>query len=141
MALLSYNATQIMTSRIGYRNTELFDGSDYTAEEAFKYETSELGNSDIIDFIKEHYDINITSSKSFLKWLHSIKQFSKKSELFLYWFTSRQDVFALYNRSNKAEPIQQFILPQDSLLVSDLDIDGIAIVSASPLSSLYQTTI
>lgn len=141
MALLSHNATQIMTSRIGYRNTDLFDGADYTAEEAFKYETSELGNSDIIDFIKEHYDVNITSGKSFSKWLHSIKQFSQKSELFLYWFTSRQDVFTLYNRSNKAEPIQQFILPQDSLLVSDLDIDGIAIVSASPLSSLSQTTI
>jgi len=141
MVLLSHNATQIMISRIGYRNTELFDGADYKAEEAFKYETSELGNSDIIDFIKEHYDVNITSSNAFSKWLHSIKQFSQKSELFLYWFTSKQDVFELYNRSNKAEPIQQFILPQDSLLVSDLDIDGIAIVSASPLSSLSQTTI
>lgn len=141
MAFLSYNATQIMISRIGYRNTELFDGADYKDEEAFKYETSELGNSGIIDFIKEHYDVNITSSNAFSKWLHSIKQFSQKSELFLYWFTSKQDVFELYNRSNKAEPIQQFILPQDSLLVSDLDIDGIAIVSASPLSSLSQTTI
>lgn len=141
MALLSHNATQIMTSRIGYRNTDLFDGADYTAEEAFKYETSELGNSDIIDFIKEHYDVNISSSESFSKWLHSIKQFSEKSELFLYWFTSRQDVFTLYNQSDKAEPIQQFILPQDSLLVSDLDVDGIAVVSASPLSSLSQTNI
>lgn len=80
----------------------------------------------------------ITSSEIFDDWLHNLKQFSQKTELFLYWFTSQQAVYDLYSG---AEETIQYTLPNNYIIVSDLGPDGFAIVSNEPLSSLQQTQI
>lgn len=141
MQKLSPIANTILSTHIGYRNTDLFDGSDYTAQNAYNHETEELGNNDIPDFVNTHYGVNITSGLEFEKWLQSQKQFGANTELFLYWFTSYDNVFEIYNLKDVNEPIQRFTLPEDALIVSDLNNDGLAIVSATPLSELNQTNV
>lgn len=141
MQKLSPIATTILSTHIGYRNTELFDGTDHTAQEAYRYEIEELGNNNIPCFINVYYGVNITSELEFEKWLHSQKQFGTNTELFLYWFTSYNDVFELYNNEDADQPIQRFTLPDDALIVCDLNNDGLAIVSATPLSELNQTNV
>lgn len=141
MQKLSPIANTILSTHIGYRNTDLFDGSDYTAQNAYDHETEELGNDDIPDIVTTHYGVNITSGLEFEKWLQSQKQFGENTELFLYWFTSYDDVFKIYNLEDDTQPIQHFTLPEDALIVSDLNNDGLAIVSATPLSELNQTNV
>ena len=135
---LTLTAKNIVQSNIGFRNPYLFDGEDHSAKDAYEYETIELQNDDIQDFIKNQYNVTITSSETFDDWLHNLKQFSQKAELFLYWFTSQQAVYDLYSGT---EETIQYTLPNNYIIVSDLGPDGSAIVSNEPLSSLQQTQI
>ena len=98
---LTLTAKNIVQSNIGFRNPYLFDGEDHSAKDAYEYETIELQNDDIQDFIKNQYNVTITSSETFDDWLHNLKQFSQKAELFLYWFTSQQAVYDLYSALKK----------------------------------------
>lgn len=128
----------IVASNIGYRNPFLFDGNDHTAFNAYQFDTIELKNTDISEFVATHHHQTITSPQSFENWLYSLKQFSANAELFLYWFTTRDNVIKLYSGD---ESLVEYQLPENYIVISDLGPDGIGIVSDTPLSALTQSTL
>lgn len=127
---LSNTALSIQTSGIGYRNDFLFSGEDYYLTHVLEYELNELGNQDIL-----HY----TQTKSIQEILTYVDlKLPNHDELFAYWFTSKKGVIDLYD-GGFGEPITEFELPNKYIILSDLDEDGLMIVSETPKSALNQT--
>lgn len=128
--LLSATATQIIDDNIGYRNDNLYSGEDYTIEDVLNYEYNELGNEDILDYT------NSQDGNDVLQFI--AKQFNLTlpftQPIYAYWFTLKDAVIELYN--GNIEPITAFTLPNQYVIISDLDRDGVLIASPTPKSKL-----
>lgn len=125
----SKTAQKIIDSNIGYRNDTLFSGDDYLIQETLKFEIYELDNDDILDYL------NVDGINDVLDYID--KHLPHHKELYAYWFTSKDAVQKLY--AGDTEPISEFKLPQKYLILSDLDDEGILIVSETPKSELEQS--
>lgn len=131
---LSKTAAQIVTDNIGYRNDYLFDGNGHQILDVIAYEHDELGNTDIFDFVKKMYHINITKhSDKFKAWLETIFQ-TGVDHLFGYWVTTEDSCISLYTDTLDDE-ITKLTLPTNYLILSDLSIDGCLIVTDQPKSA------
>lgn len=127
MVKQTVTAAEIIATNIGYRNDALFSGDDYLIHDVLDWEMHELQNTDILDYLNlSHFDDVIDY----------VKQHFGTDEVYGYWFTTKQNVIDLYH--GDTEDMTQFELPSDYLILSDLDDDGILIVSQTPKSALEQ---
>lgn len=130
---LSSEAREIITHNIGYRNDDLFDGDDHLLPDALAYEINELENEDILDFTNSQDGndvINIANA-----------QYGEDTPVYAYWFATLSNVRELYTSHFEdddpiiVEPITAFELPEKYIVISDLDQDGICIMSPTPKSA------
>lgn len=140
LAQLSPEAREIITQNIGYRNDELFDGNDHLLPDVLAFEINELENEDILDFTNSQDGndvINIANAR-----------FGENTPVYAYWFATLRNVRELYSTPLEddptiAEPITAFELPEEYIVISDLDQDGICIMSPTPKSAckIISTTV
>lgn len=128
--VLSQTANVIKLSNIGYRNDYLFSGEDYLIEEVLDFEINELYNHDIFEFT------GLSKISEILIYAHN--KLNTKARLYGYWMTSRDGVIHNYANGDNQTVITQFTLPKDYIILSDLDDEGVLIISETPKSLLLQ---
>ena len=133
LAELSPDARDIITHNIGYRNDDLFDGDDHLLPDVLAFEINELENEDILDFTDSQDGndvINIANA-----W------YGEDTPVYAYWFATLPNVRKLYTSHFEdddptiVEPITAFELPEKYIVISDLDQDGMCIMSPTPKSA------
>lgn len=119
----------IIKTREGVRNDDwgCYQADKLTLEAIFKYETEELGNTDIIDFICEEYNYKVETYKDLEKLLNKHNPLAKT--WYGLWLTDLDGVRDIYTSKNEEEiEITAYKVDiEKGLIISDLDKDGILI--------------
>lgn len=126
-AKLSYSSRIICMSKKGYRFTE----PEFTdLDDVVKFEMEKLENKDISDTINKLYDKDLKSSDEVIKFIHNEMNAEK---LCCIWLCDSERALTLvYNVDPKSE-IFMYKLPNEYMIISDLDIDGTLIVTKEEL--------
>lgn len=125
---LSFTAKQIFTNKLGYRNDGYGDGSIRLVEEIIQYEVEELGNLDILSTCERLY--KVTDINCLLE-----QRFNREENVFAIWLTTPEGV--VKNYSEEEVQISEYQLPEDALILSDLDSEGILIATQHNPKSMF----
>lgn len=130
--LLSKTAMLLISKNCSWRNDCLFDGDNYLIKDCIQYEYDELGNDDVLNF-NQKFGI-----KTYSELFAAIKDFQASHhipELFGWWITDKVSCQKYY-QDDPSEQLSKYQLPQqdqeNTLILSDLDCDGILIATPSP---------
>ena len=126
---LSKQALMILHNQKGYRSDDrsVFSMSDSFPEtiKTIAYEVNALGNTDIPDTIEVLYGKIFTTPKQ-------IDQFVKTKlgveRYYLVWLTATKDEADQYADSTNS--IYEVDLPSDSIIISDIGMEGVLIASS-----------
>lgn len=126
---LSFTAKHIFANKLGYRNDGYGDGSIRLVEEIIQYEIEELGNLDILSTCERLY--KVTDINCLLN-----ERFNKEENVFAIWLTTPEGVAKNY--SEEEVQISEYQLPEDALILSDLDSEGILIATQHNPKSMFR---
>lgn len=123
----SETAIEILTNGFGYRDDNYSGQGIEDLESIVKYEVLELQNRDILYTCRKLYALDYDMrnlNKSIEVVLNFFYSFYESKILYAKWLTLEKYVVYLYGKN-----ISKYQIPKDSLIVSDLNIDGILFVS------------
>lgn len=127
---LSETSKSLIQNRMGFRNNEYYNSGVVSFEEILKYEVIELGNVDILLTCRKLYDIKFdmrNKKESIQKVLDYFYKIYKTKNLYAIWLTSQDNVQRYYPGS----AISKYLINKTSLIVSDLDVEGILFIDRS----------
>lgn len=142
LSQLSPEARDIIAHNIGYRNDQLFGGDDHLLPDVLAFEINELENEDILDFTDSQDGNDVMNIAN--AW------FGENTPVYAYWFATLPNVREFYTTHLEDEddqtinePITAFELPEEYIVISDLDQDGMCIMSPTPKSAckIISTTV
>lgn len=116
----------------GYRSENTYGSGVRDLREIIMYEVLELGNSDIVDYCSEIYGIeNIlneevfdTEEEELERWIDNLYTKLNCKKAYGLWLTSIAGVQEVYDEC-ALEEIDQYIIPAESAVLSDLGEDGV----------------
>lgn len=127
----------------GFRNNEWGESRVWNLQEVVYHEMTVLMNSDIPEFLNEHYraDICLDDNGRFDSdafeceapcYVSDVMEFIRskvgEGELYGIWLTTKSSVLKIYD-SGRITPVSMYQIPADALVISDLDIDGTLFVT------------
>lgn len=128
----------IINQASGSRNNEWGESRIWTLRDIVYHEMTALMNSDIPEFLNEKYGADICKADdgSFdqdafeceaPRYVEDVIRFIEKkmgaSNLYGVWLTTKEGVCEIYH-SGSQTAITTYRIPDDALVISDLDIDG-----------------
>lgn len=133
-----------MNKIIGYRNNTLSTiGADrLLLADIVDYETLDLGNSDIPDYVQHTYpewQLNPSmTGKDIEQIIRRLWHLPKTAKLYGIWLTkTKRDVAAYYADESPNITITTYVLPQTALVVSNLGPEGLLYVIPKPSDAYY----
>ena len=127
---LSKQALTILKNKKGYRSDDrsVFSMSDSFPEpiKTIAYEVNALGNTDIPDTIETLYGEIVTKPKEIDQF---IQNKLNTNDYHLVWLTATKNEADQYADSTNS--IYEVNLPDDSMIVSDIGINGVLIASST----------
>lgn len=123
----SETAIEILTNGFGYRDDNYSGQGIEDLESIVKYEVLELQNRDILYTCRKLYalDLDIRNLKKSVEVvLKFFYHFYNSKILYAKWLTLEKFVVYLYGKD-----VSKYSIPINSLIVSDLNTEGILLVS------------
>lgn len=127
---LSETSKSLLQNKQGFRNNEYYNSGVVSFEEILKYEVMELGNVDILLTCRKLYDIKFdmrNKKESIQKVLDYFYKIYKTKNLYAIWLTSQDNVQRYYPGSTS----NKYLINKTSLIVSDLDVEGVLFIDRS----------
>lgn len=127
---LSETSKSLLQNKQGFRNNEYYNSGVVSFEEILKYEVMELGNVDILLTCRKLYGIKFdmrNKKESIQKVLDYFYKIYKTKNLYAIWLTSQDNVQRYYPGST----ISKYLINKTSLIVSDLDVEGVLFIDRS----------
>lgn len=149
---LSKEVREIIEKNKGYRSEVPYGSGVRRLEEIVDFEIGELGNSDIVLFCDEAYNLNLDlecdtdeEDEYYSEELDNMIQENhtyyteqiidfvskafgcKKEELKGLWLATKEAVSDFYCKDEIDKCIDTYILPEDYLIISDIGFDGVLI--------------
>lgn len=124
---LSETSKSLIQNRIGFRNNEYYNSGIVSFEEILKYEVFELGNVDILLTCRKLYNVKFdmrNKKDSIQKILDFFYSLYKTKNLYAIWLTTQNNVQRYY----PGDFISKYKINKTSLVVSDLDIEGVLFI-------------
>ena len=123
----SETCLKMIQSKIGYRDDTAYNSGICNFSDILSYEVFELGNEDILRMFKNFYGLKINlrnKKKSIEKILNFCYNRYNSKVLYAKWLTTKENVLELYGNT-----ISEYAIPDDFLVASDLEKDGVLFVS------------
>lgn len=124
---VSQVAREMILNRYGFRDDTSYNSGVENVSEIIKYEVLTIGNKDILLTCRKLYNLDFdmrNCKKSIEVVLNYLYAYYKTDILYAKWLTLAENVVYLYG-----ENISKYLIPINSLIISDLGFDGCLFVS------------
>lgn len=151
MPELSNPLQTMLEEGCGFRNNEWGESRVWDLQDVVYHEMTALMNSDIPEFLNEHYNAGIclddngkfdTDAFEYEApcYVSDVMDFIRskvgEDELYGVWLTTKSSVLKIYD-SGSETTVSMYQIPEDALVISDLDIDGALFVTRTHPDNLY----
>ena len=136
----SKTCEQLLNDGFGYRNDDISTTTSTTPLwEILEYEINELGNDDVFDYLQS-LGMNFISVDEVINYIYNTLHLPYRTPLYGMWLTTKENVLDFYhNGENNEITISKYSIPENALIISDLDCDGILFVLCKPKDDYYES--
>lgn len=118
----SIELQEMLKQKTGYRNWGFRGSGVYEAAEVISFECEELGNTDVYEFVQQHYGVKLGSLAELLQWLDD--RTAEWGKCYVLWLTSWEGVIKHYTYEGEQNVICKVTLPDDVFPLSDCGDQG-----------------